>query len=119
MQKRVDSSQSLLDLYDNDPENFIARCVTEDESWIHHFDPESKGESMVWAETGSPPPVKARRQASAGKILLSVFWDASGAILLDFLPNKQTITGQYYVALLQQHPAAFQEKRRAMITKGS
>jgi len=29
-----------------------------DETWVHHFDPESKRQSMAWKHVGSPPPKK-------------------------------------------------------------
>ena len=28
--------------------NFIGRLVTQDETWIHHFDPETKQQSKQW-----------------------------------------------------------------------
>jgi len=42
--------------------------VTEDESWIHHFDPEEKRLSMQYRHTSSPRPKIFKRVPSAGKI---------------------------------------------------
>ncbi|UYV72456.1 hypothetical protein LAZ67_9003230 [Cordylochernes scorpioides] len=80
----------------NPPEEFVNRFVTMDETWAHHFTPESKQQSMQWRHSGSPPPKKAKPVPSAGKVMVSVFWDSEGVLLLDFLNKAQTITGNYY-----------------------
>ena len=49
---------------------------------------------------GSPRPKKFKTQLSAGKVMATVFWDAQGVIMLDFLAKKSTITGAYYANLL-------------------
>ena len=73
--------------------NFFLKRITGDESWIHHYDPESKQQSMQWKYANSPSPRKFKVQASAGKIMCSIFWDAEGMLLIDFMPQKVTITG--------------------------
>ena len=49
--------------------------------------------------------------------MATVFWDTKGVILLDILPKKRTITGAYYVNLLDQLRDAIGEKRRGNLTK--
>ena len=39
-QQRVESS--LLEVYNANPEDFHARLVTGDETWLHHWDPDTK-----------------------------------------------------------------------------
>ena len=41
-------------------------------------------------------------QPSVGKVMATVFWDAKGVIMLDFLPKRSTITGVYYAE--NRHP---------------
>ena len=41
-QQRVESSQELLEVYNANPEDFHARLVTGDETWLHHWDPDTK-----------------------------------------------------------------------------
>ena len=53
-EKRVTMSRDLLDIYNRDPEDFHFRIVTGDETWIHHYDPESKQQSSEWKHPGSP-----------------------------------------------------------------
>ena len=59
-QQRVESSQELLEVYNANPEDFHTRLVTGDEAWLHHWDPDTKKESMQWKHPGSPPPKKFR-----------------------------------------------------------
>ena len=45
----------LLSPYEDDLSDFIERVVNEDETWVHHFDPESKMQRKHWKHPGSPP----------------------------------------------------------------
>jgi len=44
-----------------------------DETWLYHYDPATKQQSMEWRHSGSPCPKKFRVQESAGKVLASIF----------------------------------------------
>ena len=50
--------------------------------------------------------------------MATVFWDAKGVIMLDFLPKRSTITGVYYANLLDQLRTAIREKCRGKLSKG-
>ena len=39
---RLDISKYLLSLYDDDPEECVRRVMTQNETWVHHFDREAK-----------------------------------------------------------------------------
>jgi len=67
------SSQEFLDLFTSNQEKFVTHIVTEDKTWIHHWDPESKRESMQWGLASSSPPRKFKTQPSAGKIMGTIF----------------------------------------------
>ena len=72
---RVKASTGLLCLFNENPDNFVSRFLTVDETWLHHFDPESKLQSTAWKHARSPPPRKFRVDASARKVMATVFWD--------------------------------------------
>jgi hypothetical protein len=57
------------------PRQFLERIVTADETWLHHYEPESKAQSMAWKLPTSPVAKKFKSQPSAGKIMLTLFWD--------------------------------------------
>lgn len=112
-QKRVrkDISVQCLDLFKKDPKDFMRRFVTMDETWVHHYTPETKQQSMQWKHPGSPTPKKAKSVPSAGKVMASIFWDAKGIILIDYLQKGTTINAQYYCALLEKLKTTIAEKR--------
>ena len=51
---RLDISKYLLSLYEDNSEEFMRRVVTQDETLVHHSDPEAKKQSMQWKHPGSP-----------------------------------------------------------------
>ena len=44
---------------------------------------------VVSGRPGSPRPKKFKTQPSAGKMMTTVFWDAKGVIMLDFLHPRE------------------------------
>ena len=53
-----------------EPQTFLDRIVTQDETWVHHFDPETKRQSMIWKHVTSPTPKRFKVTPSAGKARL-------------------------------------------------
>ena len=89
---------------------FLLGLVTVDETWVYYCEPENKAQSLQCVGPGSPRPKKFKMQPSAGKVMVTVFWDAKGVIMLDFLPKRSTITGVYYANLLDQLRTSICEK---------
>ena len=89
-----------------------------DETWVHHFDPETKRQSQQWKHMHSPPPVKCRKIASAGKVMASVFWDCDGVVMIEYLEKGHTVTGQYYAQQLERLKQAIMEKRPGKFSAG-
>ena len=44
-----------------------------DETWLYHYDSETKQQSMEWRHSGTPRPKLSRVQKSAGKVLAWIF----------------------------------------------
>jgi len=85
--QRCQSSEQLLEFFRRDPNDFLSRSVTMDKTWLYHYDPETKKQSMEWRHRGSPCPKKFRVQKSAGKDLASIFL-GSRRYLLHRLSSK-------------------------------
>ena len=96
---RADLNKNNLENQEN-PEDFFAKLVTGDETWVHHWDPETKQESMQWKHKGSPPPKKFRTQSSAGKAMATIFWDCEGILLTEYMAKHTTINAQSYANTL-------------------
>lgn len=118
MRKRLQTSQAILDRFDDRWDELLLCLVTMDETWLYHYDPESKQQSMIWKRADEPPPTKFRKSRSAGKVLMSIFWDADGVILIRYLSYGETVNGAYHANLLHELRGAIKEKRRGMLRRG-
>ena len=72
------------------------------ETWLHLYNPENKRDSMQWKHLSSPTPRKFKVTVAADKIMCSIFWDADGVFLIDYMPHKATTNGSYYANLFQK-----------------
>jgi len=108
---RLLTSKQCLEQFKRNPKEFLRRVVTVDETWIHHYTPETKQQSKQWISPGESAPKKAKMVPSAGKVMATIFWDAKGVILMDFLEKGRTITGQYYSELLDRFDKKLKETR--------
>jgi len=88
-----------------------------DETWIHHYTPESKQQSKQQTEAGCSAPKKTRSVPSAGKVMASVFWNAEGTLFIDYLEKGKTITGEHYSNLLTRLDEKIHEKRPCLQKK--
>lgn len=116
-ENRVACSMEFLRRYDREGDAFLDRIITQDETWLHHYDPESKRQSSVWKTPRTPPPKKARVTRSSGKHMFVFFMDRRGMILIHQVPDGQTINAAYYCKVLSQHLVrALHRKRPGMDT---
>jgi len=76
-----------LDRYDKEGEAFLDRIITGDETWVHHYKPECKRQSMEWKHPQSLIRIKFETQPSAGKLMLTVFFGLTR-------PNTGTLSGE-------------------------
>jgi hypothetical protein len=67
---------------------------------VHHYEPESKTQSMAWKRPTSPVATKFRSQPSACKIMLTIFWDMEGVILVHLTPKCETVNSRNYCDVL-------------------
>ncbi|UYV60659.1 hypothetical protein LAZ67_1001772 [Cordylochernes scorpioides] len=116
---RIWVSKALLKRYEEEGDHFLDQIVTGDESWCYHYDPSTKRASMEWKRGDSPRPKKIRSQRSAGKVLLTIFWDVDGPICLDFLSSRQRMNSDLYCDILvNKLKPGIRNKRRGKLSKG-
>lgn len=116
-QQRVDDSEACLEIYKRNQKEFLRRYITMDETWIHHYTPESNRQSAQWLAPGESRAKRPKTQKSAGKVLASIFWDAHGIIFIDYLEKGRTINSDYYIELLDRLDAEIKRKRPHMAKK--
>ena len=95
-------SEHCLQLFQRNKKEFSHKYVTMDETWIHHFTPESNQQSGEWTAAGENHPV--------GKALAYVFWDVQGILFIDYLEKGRTINSEYHIALLVSLKEGIAEK---------
>ena len=65
----------------------------------------------MWIGLGESAPKKAKTVPSAGKVMATIFWDSHGIILINYLQKGKTITGEYYVSLLDRFDVILKKKQ--------
>ena len=87
--QRVEVVTQFARRYEEDP-SFLERIVTGDETWVHHYDPDSKRQSMEWRHPSSPAQKKtAFRQESHVNTLLGHAWTYAGAFPSTWANSEQ------------------------------
>ena len=89
------------------------QVVSGDETWIHYETPETKAQSKQWRKRGEKAPRKARRSASAKKVMLTAFFDGNGAIYLEYA--SQTINSERYIETLRHLRENIRKKRHHLL----
>ena len=92
-----------------DDESFLLRIVTGDETWIHHFESQTK-KRVEWHHQTSRKKFKAT--FSAEKVVVTAFWDAERVVLVDVIPRVETITSDMHNQTIQ----TFQKRCRIVGT---
>jgi hypothetical protein len=49
---RMKISEQCLERFNKNKTDFVHRFISMDETWIHHYTPESKQQSKQWTEAG-------------------------------------------------------------------
>ena len=93
------------------------RYVTMNETWVYHYTAESNRQTAEWAEKGGNRPKRPKTQMSVGKVLVCVFWDGHGILVIEYLENRKTINSEYYMALLVHMKEEIAKKQPQMKKK--
>jgi hypothetical protein len=93
---------SSCNRYEREGEGLVERIVTGDETWVHHFEPESKQQSS--GNTLSFPPTERSKMfllEKKKKVMLILFRDINGPILEHYTEHGQTVNSERYSAMLK------------------
>ena len=63
---RMGASLTHLLHFNDNGEDFLEQIITGDETWVHHYCPETKVQSMAWKHPGFPPSKNSRHQPALG-----------------------------------------------------
>jgi hypothetical protein len=87
-----------LEFFRRDPNAFLSRLVIMNETWLYHYDPETKQQLMEWRHSFTLRPQKIPSAKIRWKSSRWILWDQDG--ILHILPKSQTINVEYYSSLL-------------------
>ncbi|KAK7575531.1 hypothetical protein V9T40_011817 [Parthenolecanium corni] len=99
--QRQGAALEFLSRYEAEGVDLLERIVTGDETWVYHYTPEQKIQSMQWCAPGEPAPKKAKTERVTAKIMATVFWDSHGILLIRYMPRKSTINSTAYCEVLR------------------
>ena len=88
-------SSELLACFEAEGETFVSWIVTADETWVHHFELETKRQSIEWYHPQSLWKKKFKN-LSMGRVMITVFWDCEGVILVDTMLRGMTFNSDAY-----------------------
>ena len=81
-----------MQFFRRDPNDFLLRLVTMDETWLYHYDLETKQQSMEWRHSGSPRPQKIPSVKIRWKSSRLDFLGSRRHPLIDYLPRAKLST---------------------------
>ncbi|WAR05641.1 MOS1T-like protein [Mya arenaria] len=84
--------------------NFINRIVTTDETWLYHFDPETKQQSSDWRRKSSPPLLKAVVRNAFRKNMCIFFRDICGMLIVHAVRVGQTVIRRHLLRIIEKRP---------------
>jgi histone-lysine N-methyltransferase SETMAR len=111
-ENRLNCSQANLLMFQQYGEAFLRNIITQDETPLSLYLPESKRESSEWKFPGETSSRKLRAGTSHRKcLMLSIFWDARGVILVDFAEKNTRLNSAYYSDLVHKCRHARRKER--------
>ena len=93
---RVNVGRELLSLYQQDEEGFLFRIVTQDETWVHHFDPETKKQEYA----------------------MEAYCICTRLTAYGYFGTGETINGKYYASLCTKLREVIMQKRMGKLSRG-
>ncbi len=93
------------------PDAFLRRIVTGDETWLSTFESDTKFNSLQWLSPQDKRPKKPLRIDGLKKVMMTLFFDCKGVILIEFLGPRETIDSPRYCETLRKLKEALRRKR--------
>ncbi len=116
--RRLQVSRAILHNFRRDPQ-LHRRMITGDESWFHVYDPQSHRQSLQWCASGDTRPRIPRRERSIIKVMMVVFFDCKGIILMEFVPDGHGITAARYLGIMRHLRNAIRRRRPTLWRRNS
>ena len=105
-------------IFGNEWDIFLDRTITGDETWVHHYEPESIRQSMEWIHPQSPCKKRLKSQPSSENWCLQCF-GTHKAQYWNIIRRSTTINSAWYSEMFTGRlKPAIRRKRRGLLSKG-
>ena len=95
-QSWVRLASQVIEKYDKCDPHSLEEIVTGDETWIYHFQPDSKAKNKVWVSSEDNRPLIACRCKTSNRMLYAIFFDSKGPVLQIPVPKGSSVTRKFY-----------------------
>ena len=93
---RVRLASQVIEKYDKCDSCHLEEIVTGDETWIYHFQPDSKAENKVCISSEGDKPVIVHRCKTSNHMLYAIFFDLKGPVLQIPVAKGSSVTEKFY-----------------------
>ena len=111
-QSQVRLASQVIEKYDKCDPRHSEEMITGNETWIYHFQPDSKAKNKVWVSSEGDRPVNARRCKTSNCMLYAIFFDSKGPVLQIPVLKGSSVTGKFYRESVLTQLLDFYQKRR-------
>ena len=111
-QSLVRLASQVIQKYDKCDPCRLEEIVTGDETWIYHFQPDSKAKNKVWVSSEGNRLVIARHCKTSNRMLYATFFDSKGPVLQIPVPKGSSVTGKFDRENVLIQLVDFYQKRR-------
>jgi len=94
--QRCKSSEQFWNFFRLDPNYFLSRLMTMNDTWLYHYYPVAKQQSVEWRHSVSTRPKNSECKNPLEKFSPLFFFNQDGILLIDYLPKGQTINAETY-----------------------
>ena len=111
---RFVGARDLLARFEREGEAFLQRIVTGDEKWIVYNNALRR---RSWKRPYEAPRARSKGGLHPAKVQLSIWWDATGVLYYELLPQGETITAAKYCEQLEALRQALARKRPTLLNR--
>ena len=94
-QSRVRLASQVKEKYDKCDSCRLEEIVKCDETWIYHFQPDSRAKNKVWVSSAGDRPVIVRHCKTSNRMFYAIFFDSKGPFLQIPVPKGSSVTGKF------------------------
>ena len=89
-------AKQLLKKYPKYHKKVFDSLVTDDETWVHFYEPKRKVDNRIWALKRSKRSSIAKRTLTVKKVLFAVFFRNSWPLMQIAIPKGRSVSGNCY-----------------------